>query len=257
MMYAKGLIRKSELAKSNKRKVILVDHNEIEQSAIGLEEAEIIEIVDHHKIGRVSTKVPINFRNMIVGSTNTIIYEMYKENNVKISKEMAGLMLSGIISDTLLLKSPTTTELDKNAVKALNKICKLKIEKYGLEMFKAGTSLDGMSIQDILELDSKTFKNNDVSFTVSQAFTLDIDGILKDKESYIEKIEEYKSITNVNAYLFVVTDIIKNGSYIFYNKDSEESIKKSFNLKKITEGIFVKDIVSRKKQIVPVLIDTL
>lgn len=194
---------------------------------------------------------------MIVGSTNTIIYEMYKENNVKISKEMAGLMLSGIISDTLLLKSPTTTELDKNAVKALNKICKLKIEKYGLEMFKAGTSLDGMSIQDILELDSKTFKNNDVSFTVSQAFTLDIDGILKDKESYIEKIEEYKSVTNVNAYLFVVTDIIKNGSYIFYNKDSEESIKKSFNLKKITEGIFVKDIVSRKKQIVPVLIDTL
>ena len=165
--------------------------------------------------------------------------------------------LCGIISDTLLLKSPTTTELDKNAVKALNKICKLKIEKYGLEMFKAGTSLDGMSIQDILELDSKTFKNNDVSFTVSQAFTLDIDGILKDKESYIEKIEEYKSVTNVNAYLFVVTDIIKNGSYIFYNKDSEESIKKSFNLKKISEGIFVKDIVSRKKQIVPVLIDTL
>ena len=102
-----------------------------------------------------------------------------------------------------------------------------------------------------------TFKNNDVSFTVSQAFTLDIDGILKDKESYIEKIEEYKSVTNVNAYLFVVTDIIKNGSYIFYNKDSEESIKKSFNLKKISEGIFVKDIVSRKKQIVPVLIDTL
>ena len=253
----KGLLRKSELAKSNKRKVILVDHNEIEQSAIGLEEAEIIEIVDHHKIGRVSTKVPINFRNMIVGSTNTIIYEMYKENNVKISKEMAGLMLSGIISDTLLLKSPTTTELDKNAVKALNKIYKLKIEKYGLEMFKAGTSLDGMSIQDILELDSKTFKNNDVSFTVSQAFTLDIDGILKNKESYIEKIEEYKSVTNVNAYLFVVTDIIKNGSYIFYNKDSEESIKKSFNLKKISEGIFVKDIVSRKKQIVPVLIDTL
>lgn len=253
----KGLLRKSELAKSNKRKVILVDHNEIEQSAIGLEEAEIIEIVDHHKIGRVSTKVPINFRNMIVGSTNTIIYEMYKETNTKITKEIAGLMLSGIISDTLLLKSPTTTELDKLAVKALNKICKLNIEKYGLEMFKAGTSLEGMSIKDILELDSKSFKNNDITFTVSQAFTLDIEGILKDKDKYLEKIEEYKSITNVNAYIFVVTDIIKNGSYIFYDSESEESIKKAFNLKKINEGIFVKDIVSRKKQIVPVLIDSL
>lgn len=170
----KGLLRKSELGKSNKRKVILVDHNEIEQSAIGLEEAEIIEIVDHHKIGRVSTKVPINFRNMAVGSTNTIIYELYKENKVKISKEMAGLMISGIISDTLLLKSPTTTIHDKNAVKALKKICKLNINKYGIEMFKAGTSLEGMSVSDILNLDSKTFKNNDITFTVSQAFTLDI-----------------------------------------------------------------------------------
>lgn len=183
----KGLLRKSELAKSNKRKVILVDHNEIEQSAIGLEEAEIIEIVDHHKIGRVSTKVPINFRNMIVGSTNTIIYEMYKENNVKISKEMAGLMLSGIISDTLLLKSPTTTELDKNAVKALNKICKLKIEKYGLEMFKAGTSLDGMSIQDILELDSKTFKNNDVSLQLVKHSLLILMEYLKIKKAILKR----------------------------------------------------------------------
>lgn len=256
-LVCKGLLRKSELGKSNKRKVILVDHNEIEQSAIGLEEAEIIEIVDHHKIGRVSTKVPINFRNMAVGSTNTIIYELYKENKVKISKEMAGLMISGIISDTLLLKSPTTTIHDKNAVKALKKICKLNINKYGIEMFKAGTSLEGMSVSDILNLDSKTFKNNDITFTVSQAFTLDILEILNDKDKYLDEIDNIMNNSKVDAYVFVITDIIKNGSYLLYNKECEESIRKAFNLKKVSEGVFVKDVVSRKKQIVPVLIDSL
>ena len=256
-LVCKGLLRKSELGKSNKRKVILVDHNEIEQSAIGLEEAEIIEIVDHHKIGRVSTKVPINFRNMAVGSTNTIIYELYKENKVKISKEMAGLMISGIISDTLLLKSPTTTIHDKNSVKALKKICKLNINKYGIEMFKAGTSLEGMSVSDILNLDSKTFKNNDITFTVSQAFTLDILEILNDKDKYLDEIDNIMNDSKVDAYVFVITDIIKNGSYLLYNKECEESIRKAFNLKKVSEGVFVKDVVSRKKQIVPVLIDSL
>ena len=253
----KGLLRKSELPKSNKRKVILVDHNEIEQSAVGLEEAEIIEIVDHHKIGRVSTNMPINFRNMTVGSTNTIIYQMYKENKIKISKEMAGLMISGILSDTLILKSPTTTSLDIEVVKELNKICKLKINEYGLEMFKSGTSLVGMNINDILNLDSKTFKNNDITFTISQVFTLNVDEILNNKEEYLNMIDNTKSDSKVNTYLFVITDIINNGSYILFDKDSIDVIEKAFNLKKVYEGIFVKNIVSRKKQIVPLLIDSL
>lgn len=253
----KGLLRKSELPKSNKRKVILVDHNEIEQSAIGLEEAEIVEIVDHHKIGRVSTRMPINFRNMTVGSTNTIIYQMYKENKIKISKEMAGLMISGILSDTLILKSPTTTMLDELAVKELNKICKLKINEYGINMFKAGTSLEGMGISDILNQDSKSFKNNDVTFMVSQIFTLDVDEILNNKDEYLKVIEEYKLENRMNAYIFIVTDIIKNGSYIMYDNESEDAVKKAFNLKKVYEGVFVKNIVSRKKQVVPVLIDAL
>ncbi len=253
----KGLLRKSELPKSNKRKVILVDHNEIEQSAVGLDEAEIIEIVDHHKIGRVSTNMPINFRNMTVGSTNTIIYQMYNENKIKISKEMAGLMISGILSDTLILKSPTTTSLDIEVVKELNKICKLKINEYGLEMFKSGTSLDGMNINDILNLDSKTFKNNDITFTVSQVFTLNVDEILNNKDEYLNMIDNIKNDSKVNTYLFVITDIINNGSYILFDKDSIDVIEKAFNLKKVYEGIFVKNIVSRKKQIVPLLIDSL
>lgn len=253
----KGLLRKSELPKSNKRKVILVDHNEIEQSAAGLDEAEIIEIVDHHKIGRVSTKKPINFRNMTVGSTNTIIYQMYKENNIKITKDIAGLMISGILSDTLILKSPTTTNLDLLAVKELNKICKLNIEKFGIEMFKNGTRVDGVSVNDVLNIDKKTFKNNDSVFTVSQVFTLDYESILNKKEEYISIINSIKEDTHINLYMLVITDIIKNGSYILYDEKSEEVVKKCFNLKEVYEGVFIKELVSRKKQIVPALIDSL
>ena len=253
----KGLLRKSELSGSNKRKVVLVDHNEIEQSAIGLEEAEIVEIVDHHKIGRVSTTHPINFRNMIVGSTNTIIYSMYKEKGVKIDKTMAGLMLAGIISDTLLLKSPTTTDMDIKAVKELNKIVKLNVEKFGLEMFKSGSSLEGMTYEEVLEMDSKTFKSGDEEFTISQAFTLDIDNILKDKDNYLMEMDKLMKETGVKRFIFAVTDIIKNGSYILYDSKSEDVVKKAFNIKKVEEGVFLKDVVSRKKQIVPAVLDAI
>lgn len=253
----KGLLRKSELSGSNKRKVVLVDHNEIEQSAIGLEEAEIVEIVDHHKIGRVSTTHPINFRNMIVGSTNTIIYSMYKEKGVKIDKTMAGLMLAGIISDTLLLKSPTTTDMDIKAVKELNKIVKLNVEKFGLEMFKSGSSLEGMTYEEVLEMDSKTFKSGDEEFTISQAFTLDIDNILKDKDNYLMEMDKLMKETGVKRFIFAVTDIIKNGSYILYDNKSEDVVKKAFNIKKIEQGVFLKGVVSRKQQIVPAVLDAI
>lgn len=253
----KGLLRKSELSGSNKRKVVLVDHNEIEQSAIGLDEAEIVEIVDHHKIGRVSTTHPINFRNMIVGSTNTIIYSMYKEKGVKIDKTMAGLMLAGIISDTLLLKSPTTTDMDIKAVKELNKIVKLNVEKFGLEMFKSGSSLEGMTYEEVLEMDSKTFKSGDEEFTISQAFTLDIDNILKDKDNYLMEMDKLMKETGVKRFIFAVTDIIKNGSYILYDNKSEDVVKKAFNIKKIEQGVFLKGVVSRKQQIVPAVLDAI
>lgn len=253
----KGLLRKSELSGSNKRKVVLVDHNEIEQSAIGLDEAEIVEIVDHHKIGRVSTTHPINFRNMIVGSTNTIIYSMYKEKGVKIDKTMAGLMLAGIISDTLLLKSPTTTDMDIKAVKELDKIVKLNVEKFGLEMFKSGSSLEGMTYEEVLEMDSKTFKSGDVEFTISQAFTLDIDNILKDKDNYLMEMDKLMKETGVKRFIFAVTDIIKNGSYILYDSKSEDVVRKAFNIKKIEQGVFLKGVVSRKQQIVPAVLDAI
>ena len=128
-----GILRASDVTYDKRKKVILVDHNSYEQSAIGIEETEILEIIDHHNIGSIGTNMPINFRNMPVGSTNTIIYLMYKENKVKIPKDMAGLMLSGILSDTLILNSPTTTRIDKDAVNNLAKIAGVDYKKYGFD----------------------------------------------------------------------------------------------------------------------------
>lgn len=252
-----GLLRKSEISNPYKKKVILVDHNEMDQSATGLEEAEITEIVDHHKIGKISTNSPINFRNMIVGSSNTIIYFLYKENGIKITKQTAGLMLAGILSDTINFKSPTTTETDRKVAKELNKIAKIKIDKFALNMFKAGTSLEGMSIDDVLNVDSKTFRVGTTSFTISQMLTLNYEEILKNKDEYLSEIEKIKDLTNVNHYLFAITDIMNNGSYFIYDEDSEELIKNAFHLKKIEEGVFVENIISRKKQIVPSIMNIL
>lgn len=253
----KGLLRKSEINKLNRKKVILVDHNEAEQSAIGLEEAEITEIVDHHKIGRISTNAPINFRNMTVGCTNTIIYFLYKEYGIKITKEIAGLMISAIISDTLLFGSPTCTDLDKKVVEELNKICKLDIDDYAMKMFKTGTSLEGMTITNVINGDSKTFETSGFNFTISQVFTMDVDSILNKQEEYLKIIEESKEKSHVNHFIFVITDIIKNGSYILYDKSSEELVKKAWNDKTLTNGTFIKNCVSRKKQIVPLIISAL
>lgn len=252
-----GLLRKSEISKLNKRKVILVDHNEIDQSVPGLDEAEITEIIDHHKIGKLSTNSPINFRNMIVGSTCTIVYFLYKENNIKITKQIAGLMLSGMISDTLLFKSPTTTDTDKYVAKELNKICKLDLEKYGMSMFKAGTSLEGLSINDILNVDSKLFKDGDISFRISQMLTLNYEEILNKKEEYIEEIERQKQKQGIDHYIFAITDIINNGSYLLCDSESENLVKKAFKMKLVNGNSFANGCISRKKQLVPQIIDAL
>ena len=147
--------------------------------------------------------------------------------------------------------------MDKIAIKELNKICKLNIEKFGLEMFKAGTSLEGMNYREVLLMDSKTFKSGDIELIISQAFTLDIDEILKNVDDYLSEMETIKNQMNVNNFIFVVTDIIKNGSYIFYDKTSEEIIRKAFHPKKVEEGIYLKNIVSRKGQIVPSIMDAI
>ena len=246
-----GLIKLADLNDKTPKKVILVDHNEYSQSVDGIEEAEILEVVDHHKIGNVGTSTPINFRNMPVGSTNTIIYLLFKENNVLIPKNIAGLMLSGIISDTLLLKSPTTTNTDIVAVKALAAMAEVDYEEYGKELFKAGSSLKGKTLEEILYTDFKNFEINNKKVGVGQVFTMNPEDFLKQKEQYVELINK---VANHNDYYIValfVTDLVTNGSYLFYNENAHDTLDNCFDSKDLEEGIYLKDYVSRKKQIIP------
>ena len=168
----KGLIRITDISKKNRKKVILVDHNESLQSADGLEEANILEVIDHHKIGDISTNNPINFRNMAVGSTNTIIYHLFMENRVDIPKVIASLMLAGIISDTLSLTSPTTTDEDVKVVESLEKISGLSHNEFALEIFNSSVNLDKKTEYDLITADIKTFQNAGRLFKVSQVTTM-------------------------------------------------------------------------------------
>ena len=252
-----GLMRISDANDATKKKVILVDHNEETQSVDGLEEAEIVEIIDHHKIGTIGTSMPINFRNMPVGSSNTIIYLLYKENNIEIPKHIAGLMLSGIISDTLLFKSPTTTELDKEVVSELSKIAEVEYEKYGMDMLKAGSSLKGKTKEDVLFTDFKNFTIDNKKVGIGQITTFDISEIDNEKEEYIELINSVAVNNDYYAIALFATDIIKNGSYVYYNEQAKEVFENSFDIDNITQGYYLDGCVSRKKQIIPNIIDTI
>ena len=248
-----GLIRVTDIKDKNRKKVILVDHNEAAQSVVGLEEAEITEIVDHHKIGDLTTNKPINFRNMKVGSTNTIIFMLYTEAGIKIPKNIAGIMLSGIVSDTLKFTSPTTTDLDKQSADILSKIANVNIDEYALKMFKAGTKLDGKTIEEIALADMKIFPIDEEKIAVSQVFTLNSEEILDKKEEYIQVLNKLSEAKGYSIALICLTDIIKNGSYILYNTKCEEKVKEVMELEELYQGIYLDGVLSRKKQIVPKL----
>lgn len=223
----------------------LVDHNEFGQSVDGLENATIVEIVDHHKLGGITTSTPLSVTLRQVGCTNTILYSMYQENNIEIPKKIAGIMLSAILSDTLIFKSPTTTNSDIEAAKALAKIAGVDCEEYGMEMFKAGTSLDGYSVEDIVKMDFKSFNMGKHNVGIGQVMTLDIDAVMNKKDEFLN----YINSTDFDMLYLAVTDIIKEGSYLIY-KSPDEIVAKAFDVD-ADQGVFIEGLVSRKKQIVP------
>lgn len=252
-----GIVRLADISDKNRKKVILVDHNEPNQSVDGLEEAEIVEIIDHHKLGTLGTTLPINFRNMPVGSTNSIIYLMFKENNIVIPYDIAGLMMSGILSDTLLFKSPTTTELDKRIVQELSEISKIDYEKYAVKMFEAGFSLEGKSVDDLLYTDFKDFMIDNKKIGVSQISTMNINEFKKIEGEMLKLIEKISIDNNYYLVALFVTDITTNGSYVYYNDNINDIIRNSFDVTEIYQGYYFDGIISRKKQIIPKLMDTL
>lgn len=247
-----GLLKLSDLNDKKPKQVILVDHNESTQSVEGLEEAEIVGVVDHHRLGNLGTSKPINFRNMPVGSTCTIIYHLFKENKITIPEDIASLLACGIISDTLLLKSPTTTEIDIDVLNNLEKIADIDTEKVAMEMFKANDPTKNKSIKEIVYTDFKTFIHGEKNIAVSCITTLNGKNILKNQNEYIKFLNKQAKENDYDIFVLAITDILKNGSYILYNDECEDILKLAF-LDEIEQGYFLDGVVSRKKQIIPAI----
>ena len=255
--YCDGMLRLIYTNLITRKKVILVDHNEPSQSADGLNEADILEIVDHHNIGKISTLLPINFRNMSVGSVNTIIYTLYKENNIEIPSDIAGLMLSGIISDTLLLASPTTTELDRTVAKDLANIAEVDLYKYGKELLKSGVSNDGLTINEIVYKDFKSYVTGEVKFGIGQVFTTDFKEYSDRLNEYVDELNHIADNNDYKVACLFVTDILENNSYLLFNDGAKEYLNDAYELSDIKEGEKLMGVISRKKQMVPPIMGVL
>ena len=248
-----GVLKITDLNNKNPKHVILVDHNEPSQSVDGLEEAIIEEIVDHHNLGTITTKFPVNYRNMAVGSTCTIIYKLFKERNIEIPKDIAGALLSGIMSDTLILRSPTTTLIDKQTTDELSKLLNIDYEVYGLDLLKSGTSLEGMTPYDVIHNDYKQYSINSNNFAIGQFYTMNFEDIEKNIDSYINELDNIANNNNFVLVCLYVTDIVKNGSYIIYNNKGKHYLETAYDIDNIEQGHFINKIVSRKKDVVPII----
>lgn len=250
-----GLLKIIDLNEKHPKNVILVDHNEKLQSVEGLDEANILEIFDHHNLGSITTSAPINFRNMAVGSTCTIVYTLYKERGIEIPKEIAGVLISGILSDTLILKSPTATPRDKEAIEELARIAEVDYQEYGMNMLKAGTSLEGMTKEDVLYNDFKLYTINEKTFAIGQFFTMNFDEMKKDLDAYVHTLDEVAEANNYDFVGLYVTDIIQNGSYVIFNTKGQEIVDVVYGQEALPEGYFVENCVSRKKHVVPLIME--
>lgn len=231
--------------------VIMVDHNEFTQTVDGIENAKIDTVIDHHRINNFKTSEPLFYYAQPVGCTSTLLYELYTLNNVKIETQMAGLMLSAIISDTLLLKSPTTTEKDAKTVKELAKIANIDVEKYGLEMLKAGTNLDKYTEDELIKLDAKKIEKEDVKYIIAQVNTVSIPDVLKRKAKIEEEMNKEILAKGLSLFVFVITDIVNSNSKAIVLGDRVDAISKTYEIK---DNIAVMPgVVSRKKQILPLV----
>ncbi|KEZ88840.1 inorganic pyrophosphatase [Clostridium sulfidigenes] len=252
-----GSISRYHLITQQRKKVILVDHNEKTQSVDGLEDADILEIIDHHRIGDIQTGQPIYFRNEPVGSTSTIVANIFFENGIRPSKKVAGLLCGAIISDTLLLKSPTATIVDEIILKRLAEIASIDIEKFAQEMFKAGTSLEGKSSKELLYQDFKIFNMGNFKVGVGQITTTYMDG-------FTPLINDLKTVMNEKAnqgkfdlIILMVTDIFKSSSLFIVCGEHKEVFSRAFNIKLNNGTAYIDQVVSRKKQVIPPLTEVI
>ena len=235
------------------QEVCLVDHNEFNQSVEGIEKAKILSVTDHHRIANFETSEPLYYTAKPYGCTSTILFEEFKNNGIEIEKTEAVLMSSCIISDTLLLKSPTTTEHDKKALAELEKIAGIDVNKYGLEMLKAGTDLDDFSAEELVNLDAKSLDKNGSKFVIAQVNTVSIEDVLKRQEELETAINKEIETKNLDLFVFAITDILNSNSEVIALGKRVDAVEKGFDKKLEDNKMFLEGVVSRKKQLLPVI----
>lgn len=254
----KGFISRRRFMDVSKKRVILVDHNEKSQAVDGIEEADIIEIIDHHRLGNIETMGPVFFRNQPVGCTATIIWQMYEEAGVKINPVIAGLLCSAIISDTLLFRSPTCTAIDEKAARKLSKIAQINLEEMAREMFNAGSSLKGKTAEEICFQDFKQFTVNESVFGVGQINSMNQEELQEMRELLEDYLPKAMEQNQLQMVYFMLTDILDESTELLcYGKGAREYILDAFDLPADTGKIVLKGVVSRKKQLIPTLVAAL
>ena len=245
-----------ENAASETDSVILVDHNEFQQSVADIKDVTVLEVIDHHRIANFETSDPLYYRAEPVGCTATILNKIYKENNVEIKKEIAGLMLSAIISDSLLFKSPTCTEQDIQAAKELAEIAGVNADEFGLDMLKAGADLSDKSVEQLLSIDAKEFSMGTYKVEIAQVNAVDTNDVLSKQSELEQAVQGIIENKGLDLFLLVVTDILNNDSVGIALGNKAEVVEKAFNVSLENNTALLKGVVSRKKQIVPVLTES-
>ncbi len=247
-----GVESPSYVADISGRKVVLIDHNERTQTADGFENAKVLELIDHHRIANFKTDEPLKARVEPYGCTSTIVCEMYQEKNIVPCKQMAGMMLSAIISDTLLFKSPTCTQNDVQACKYLAPLAEVDLNSYGMDMLKAGTNLSHKSEYEILNMDMKIFELEKGRFGIAQVNTVNESDMLVKKNDFIKEIEKMIVDLKLEGFMFVITNILTNNSVAIVRGNRVDILETAFG-KATNDEIILNGVVSRKKQIVPPL----
>jgi manganese-dependent inorganic pyrophosphatase len=236
--------------------VILVDHNERQQSARDIDQVAIAEVIDHHRIANFETAAPLLYRAEPVGSTSTIVLKMYKEKGVAVPTPIAGLMLSAIVSDTLLLKSPTCTDEDAAAAHELASIAGVDLQSYGLEMLRAGASLRDLSIAQLISRDSKEFAMGGARVEIAQVNAIDVEEVLSRQAELQTALQNIVAAKGLDLFMFVVTDILHNDSFAVAVGPRASAVESAYNVTLENNRAHLRGVVSRKLQIVPVLTET-
>lgn len=244
-----------ESASDEVKKVILVDHNERQQSVSDIEKLTVVEVIDHHRIANFETSGPLYYRAEPVGCTATILNKLYKENGISVPENIAGLMLSAIISDSLLFKSPTCTEQDVAAARELAEIAGVNAEEYGLDMLKAGADLSDKTIEQLISLDAKEFDMGGSKVEIAQVNAVDVQDVLSRQAELEAALNAIVDRKGLDLFLFVVTDILNNDSVGLALGKAADAVEAAYQVKLENSTAVLKGVVSRKSQIVPVLTD--